>query len=348
MAIAYYNEINPTAAAWLRNLIAGGMIPAGDVDERSIEDVTPDDLRGYTQCHFFAGLGGWAHALRLAGWPDDRPIWTGSCPCQPFSQAGQGLGLADERHLWPSFFWLIQNCSPPFVCGEQVSGADGLEWFDVVFADLEKELYAVAGFDLCAASIGAPHIRQRLYWLADADRQRCERNRELSLRAEKDPRRKEAKREQLANVPARLRSFSGVADTDCQQRQNSIPGRREGDHQKGKRETVKSTGFRLPGGLANSDSLIEQRGLSGRPHSEREVITRQAGLCRADSRPGPVNGYWSDADWLSCRDGKWRPARPGSFPLAHGIPGRVGRVSAYGNAIVAPLAAEFIRAYMEI
>ena len=85
---AYYNENNRFAAQWLRNLIAAGDIAPGDVDERSITEVRPDDLRGYTQCHFFAGIGGWSAALRLAGWPDDRPVWTGSCPCQPFSAAG--------------------------------------------------------------------------------------------------------------------------------------------------------------------------------------------------------------------------------------------------------------------
>jgi DNA (cytosine-5)-methyltransferase 1 len=78
---AYYNELDPFAAAWLRNLIAAGLIPQGEVDERSIEDVTPNDLAGFRQCHFFAGIGGWPLALRLAGWPDERPVWTGSCPC---------------------------------------------------------------------------------------------------------------------------------------------------------------------------------------------------------------------------------------------------------------------------
>ena len=61
---AYYNEFDPFAAAWLRNLIAQGLIAPGDVDERSIKDVSPDDLRGYTQCHFFAGIGGWSYAAR--------------------------------------------------------------------------------------------------------------------------------------------------------------------------------------------------------------------------------------------------------------------------------------------
>ena len=121
MKPAYYNEIDPYAAQHLRNLIASGLIAPGDVDERSIEDVAPDDLAGYGQCHFFAGVGVWSYALRRAGVPDDFPVWTGSCPCQPFSSAGKGAGFADERHLWPAFHWLISQCRPAVVLGEQVA-----------------------------------------------------------------------------------------------------------------------------------------------------------------------------------------------------------------------------------
>lgn len=69
----YYNEIDPYAAQQLRNLIAAGHIAYGHVDERSIVDVRANDLAGFVQCHFFAGLGGWPLAFRLAGWPDSRP-----------------------------------------------------------------------------------------------------------------------------------------------------------------------------------------------------------------------------------------------------------------------------------
>jgi len=169
---AYYNEIDPHAAAWLRELIKRGLIAAGDVDERSIEDVKPGDLRGYRQCHFFAGIGGWSYALRLAGWPDDQPVWTGSCPCQPFSAAGKRAGFEDERHLWPAWFHLIRQCSPAVVYGEQVASRDGLDWLDLVQADLEGAGYASAAADLCAAGVGAPHIRQRLWFVADAGGER--------------------------------------------------------------------------------------------------------------------------------------------------------------------------------
>ena len=165
---AYYNEIDPFAAQWLRNLIAAGHIAPGDVDERSIEEVSADDLKGYTQCHFFAGIGGWSYAARLAGWPDDQPMWTGSCPCQPFSTAGKRKGTDDERHLWPVFFELIRQCSPSIVFGEQVGKKPGLEWLDGVRFDLQMASYAFGAASLCASIAGYPE-RPRLFWVADAN-----------------------------------------------------------------------------------------------------------------------------------------------------------------------------------
>ena len=162
----YYNEVDHSAAEWLRALIARGLIPAGTVDERSIADVRPADLAGFDQCHFFAGIGGWPCALALAGW--QGPAWTGSCPCQPLSVAGQRRGDADQRHLWPAFQHLIAECRPATVFGEQVAGKAGREWLAGIRADLEAAGYAVGAADLCAAGVGAPHIRQRLYWVADA------------------------------------------------------------------------------------------------------------------------------------------------------------------------------------
>ena len=170
--MVYYNEIDPYAAQWLRNLIAAGHIAEGDVDTRSIKDVRADDLRPYVQCHFFAGIGVWSHALRLAGWPDDRPVWTGSCPCQPFSVAGSNRGVNDERHLWPDWFRLIDERRPSVVFGEQVEAAIGHGWLDLVQTDLEGKGYAVAAAGIPAAGVQAPHIRQRLWFVADAQRKR--------------------------------------------------------------------------------------------------------------------------------------------------------------------------------
>lgn len=163
---AYYNEFDPYAAQWLRNLIANNLIAPGDVDERSIVDVQPDDLKGYTQCHFFAGIGGWSYAARLAGYPDDRELWTGSCPCQPFSEVGQRKGFSDERHLWPAWFSLIQGRRPAVVFGEQVPEAISLGWLDHVPSDLESEGYSIGAAVLSACVVEARQERERLWFMA--------------------------------------------------------------------------------------------------------------------------------------------------------------------------------------
>ncbi len=172
---AYYSEHDPFAAAWLRELIKAGLIADGEVDERDIQDVQPGDLAGFTQCHFFAGIAGWSYALRLAGWADDRPVWTGSCPCQPWSVAGANQGSDDSRDLWPTWRRLIAECRPVSVFGEQVASADAVLWIDRVAEDMEGMGYALGAFVLPASSVGAPHRRDRFYFVADADSANAER-----------------------------------------------------------------------------------------------------------------------------------------------------------------------------
>ncbi|EBR6786040.1 DNA cytosine methyltransferase [Salmonella enterica] len=301
-ATAYYNEIDPFAAAWLQNLIDAGCVAPGVVDTRSIEEVTANDLKGFTQCHFFAGIGVWSYALRCAGWPDSRPVWTGSCPCQPFSQSGKRRGFNDPRHLWPTWFYLVSQCRPDVIFGEQVASKDGLTWFDAVQFDLEKAEYAVAVVDLCAAGFGAPHIRQRLFWVADAA---------------------------------------------YKQHQECLPGREESHCPQSGRSPAELTGYCLSDGMAYANNDRQQSGCRGGSSSKSPIKRNNPGRCGEAVFSSPVNGYWRDADWLFCRDGKWRPVKPGLKPLVNGTPGRVGQLRAYGNAIVAPVAEAFIRAYME-
>lgn len=326
--VAYYNEFDKHAAAWLRELIKEGLIADGEVDERSICDVSPADLAGFEQCHFFAGIGGWSLALRQAGWPDNRPVWSGSCPCQPFSSAGQRKGFADERHLWPDFFRLIEACRPVTVFGEQVASKDGLAWLDTVRADLEKTHYSWGGADLCAAGFGAPHIRQRLYWVADANSNRCN-------EGERD------------NTPSRYRD-SSTTDGDACRLADSESGR-----QWSRRETIqgKDRGRGTAGRMGNSDKQGSCR--SSRDESDEKRRTIKDGSATTSGiydsgLPDPTNGFWRDPDWLWCRDNRWRPVESGSSPLAHGIPHRTPLLRGYGNAIVVPQAAAFIEAYMEI
>lgn len=285
-ALAYYNENDETAAAWLRELIKAGEIAYGFVDERDIRDVRPDELFEYTQCHFFAGIGGWSLALKRAGWPDDKPVWTGSCPCQPFSAAGRGEGVDDERHLWPHWFHLISQCQPPIVFGEQVASKDGLGWFDLVQFDLEAAQYAVGAADLCAAGLGAPHIRQRLWFVAES-----------------------------------------LADAGIE--------RQPGPGELGQPSYSKKVEDREIGGTVNAggrvrmaDSECESLGRRGlhRPSESYEAAGARAsgepvgnGAIRNNGRTSPLDGFWKDADWLHCRDGKWRPVEPASQRMAHGV-----------------------------
>jgi DNA (cytosine-5)-methyltransferase 1 len=165
---AFYNEIDPYCCAWLSNLMDAGQITPGKIDDRPIEEITSDDVLGYDRAHFFAGIGGWDIALNLAGWGDGKGkiTWTGSCPCQPFSNAGQKTGTADKRHLWPAWNRLIERCRPPVIFGEQVEAAIRQGWLDAVFDDLENQAYACWAGALPACSVGAPHIRQRLWFVA--------------------------------------------------------------------------------------------------------------------------------------------------------------------------------------
>ena len=419
---AYYNEIDSKAAAWLRELIKRGHIAPGEVDERSIEDVKPSELMGYTQCHFFAGIGVWSHALRQAGWPDDRPVWTGSCPCQPFSAAGKGKGITDERHLWPALYHLIRQCKPDVVFGEQVASKDGLGWLDIVQTDLEAARYSVGAVDLCAAGFGAPHIRQRLYWVADASNNghappyglreatqspqqtgansirqfegssnadgmadagssTGKRNAGAVLGAEKEVGGEDGAQHGYSTLRhGDGGSVSIVADnqSDGRQSQQSDAGGGFVRNEEGQairlgrngavdgmadtssqQEYAAATGGLYPqlgsgshaDGMAGSSSEGLQRRLLGWETARRENQHGHVGCdgtANGTFLPGPTNGFWGAADWLLCRDGKWRAVEPSTFPLVDGAPARVGRLRGYGNAIVAQVAQAFIEAYLDL
>ncbi|EPK6501875.1 DNA cytosine methyltransferase [Klebsiella aerogenes] len=367
-----YNEIDPYAAEWLRNLIKAGHIAPGVVDERSIEDVTPDELREFTQCHFFAGVGVWSYALRRAGWPDDRPVWSGSCPCQPFSSSGKGEGFDDDRHLWPAFAWHIAQRQPVTVFGEQVASNHANEWFDLVQSDLERMGYAFGLVPFPSAGIGAPHIRDRAYWVADA-------NSGLSEWAGRDRQTGRVKYSDGGHV-------GGMADTYSERQQpagnKTRPGKLGGSGEAGAladTDRQRRAGERLQHIKGREDPQAGRHGEAGRlgdangerleRHGGHDGAAGGQGAVRSVAAPGihlpalEVNGFWRDADWLYCRDGNWRPVEPGAFPLVDGAAARMGRVQpglaklasrnrrgrlkGYGNAINAEAARVFIRAYLD-
>jgi DNA (cytosine-5)-methyltransferase 1 len=292
----YYSEWDPYAAQWLRNLIAAGLIPAGHVDTRSITDVQPSDLAGYRQCHFFAGIGGWPLPARLAGWPDDRELWTGSTPCQPFSVAGKGKGQDDDRHLWPHFFGLIRARRPAAFLGEQVAAAVGKAWLDGVLDDLEGIDYAGRAVVVPACAVNAPHRRDRLWVLAHTDHPGSQGQLGHVVRAA------EGWREQAGPAAA-----TGVLDRTA--------------------------------GTAVADAESSR--------CAPRVSTAPGARHRRAIESGCGDDFWHSAKRITGHDAKGRRIEPSISLLAHGISGRVGRLRAYGNAIVPQVAAEVIGAYMD-
>lgn len=379
----YYNDHDPAVLAWASELIKKGLVPDGEVDGRSILDVSPDDVREFTQCHFFCGILGWSLALRLAGWPDDRPVWTGSPPCQPFSSAGRQLGKDDSRHLAPHFIDLVRACRPRVLFGEQVASSDVFgkaakrargkpiappqwAWLDDLSDRLEAARYAVGASDFPSAGVGAPHIRQRTYfgainieWLSDtASIRRFGRGPGETGAEPGSQQRPDGFCDaggMVHGIGARLEGHSGHGDGSHE------PGRIDQDAP----GSVAEAG--ADGGVADAhgrDARAEGLQRSG----EQRQQPKNGGNADRDRGSGPIHSFWSDPDWLFCRDGKLRPVEstvlglaarvpaelvrsgafvPASYPLSKGGKDsrRVMRLRGYGNAINPWAAKEFIQAF---
>ncbi|HUX01938.1 MAG TPA: DNA cytosine methyltransferase [Phycisphaerae bacterium] len=372
----YYNDNDPACQRWLRKLMRARVIPKGNIDGRSIRQVQTPELRGYDQCHFFAGVGGWAFALRLARW--EGPVWTGSCPCQPFSVAGRRRGRRDERHLWPLWWRLIAECHPPVIFGEQVASALGREWLSGVRSSLESVGYSVGAADLCAAGVGAPHIRQRLFWVADA-----EPDGRKGAESTEWPKASRGRRPAESSQEAGRLAYSnggnagdGGIQRGGEHRQRAKDGgtgglelapndgRDEGGAEPGGRDVAGGCGT---GRLGDAGGAERPTPRARGPLSEVEGQgTRAVKSLPASEYDGP----WGDFALIPCADGKLRrvPAESQLLGVADGLPAcladlpaecgfplaRKGAVAdravilrGIGNAIVPQVAATFVKAYME-
>ena len=189
-------------------------------------------------------------------------------------------------------------------------GANGLPLYALIWKSWDMP----AGLPICAlAGVGAPHIRQRLWWVADAT---GERGRAGAGRQDGE----------------KVGNGSGLADSGyAERRQRDRPRDVEGGNLRRQERQEGSTQL----GECGPTSGLGDTNQPG-PQGRREHLGEYA-----DQLPA-----WAASEFIPCADGKARPVEPGIFPLAHGVPGRVGRLRAYGNAIVPQVAAEFVRAFV--
>lgn len=363
--IHYLNEWDAFAAQWCRNLAEMKQIPACEVDETDIRKFTGDRLNGYSQCHFFAGIGGWPLALRLAGVPEDASVWTASCPCQPFSRIGKKQGTDDERHLWPEFRRLYRLGRPQIMFGEQVAGKDGIEWLKAVRDDLQEDGYATASAVLRSPLVEKDHDRPRIYWGAWSARD----FRPVRFASDCD---------QFGYCPE-----CGIDYAECEcpgptedgvvvvESDGGLFGCRLADSDNAGQQAGRGTVFKHQwddsrgGGICNGSQLVYPSGAGpqghGRDGNDKSKPRRNDRLSG-----GSIATPSGDVCLVECENGKWRCFQSGSFPMAYGIPSslgrgkseldrlaknaranRNGRIKGYGNAIVPELAAVFIECFFE-
>lgn len=354
----------------IRQFMVDGLIPHGDVDTRSILEVTPNDLKPYTQCHFFAGIAGWTFALQRAQWPADRPVWTGSCPCQPFSSAGRQKGKEDERHLLPAWLNLVRQCRPASLYGEQVASAIAHGWLDDVYQGLEAEGYAVGAAILPACSVGAPHKRDRLWFVAHTAIPRplsrphtgIHRGEESAGTWHGEPERCGAAGSDMADAtdtglsqwgepqvvrpqpqpePQRCSGDGDVGNSQGDgrgQEHSDARGSGEGNGQ------GKGAGFTDNGDGPLADT--ERRRPSGPGTLGQPLHPTPSEDGQANRADHAGSGMYANAQWLLCPDQKYRLIEPSISLLAHGVQFRRPILYGTGNAIHPEVGAEFIKATM--
>lgn len=331
----FYNDIDEKACAWTRELIRTGLIPDGVVSCTPIQEINPYELTQFTQCHFFCGISGWSFALQLAGWPASRPVGTGSCPCQPFSCAGSQKGSADERHLWPAFFKLIRECRAlgqrwtDAIFGEQVESAIAHGWLDEVSADMEGEGYALGAAILGAHSVGAPHRRQRLYWVAYADKGQCGRE---PVGEERKPDRDAAGRNESDGelesgcADSSMANPDGWQSGDGELQSSGQHGQQPEDGGAGSMDNADSSRLNgqksAPEGAPRNETWMRVPS-DGRPNGVAQGDTDDPGSQGRGLRPDDNAGSWAawttGVEFLACTDGRKRLIKSSIFPLAYGF-----------------------------
>ncbi len=270
---------------------------------------------------------------------DGRPfrghvdILTGGFPCQPYSTAGKRLGKDDERHLWPEMCRIISEVAPAYVVGENVRGL--LNWnggvvFDEVCADLEYLGYEVWTGILPAAGVGAPHRRDRIWWIAyhpdhyrtmrESQRDACQGGAERIQ--ERDPVQRSDKPSGVRDVGDTNGTASGTLETLCGRQDDEPAGVCQGDASDTCGTGLQRSQFN--GGPSEKGSIKREGGFFTRPIQPNwEKFPTQPPVCGGD------DGLPSELDGVTFS--KWRTES----------------IKAYGNAIVPQVAYQIFKSIFQ-
>ncbi len=347
----YYNEHNAYRAAVLRERMEEGLLPKGVVDERDIETVPDEYFIGYTQIHLFAGIGGFPFGLRLAGFPEDRRIVTGGFPCQDISNAGKRAGITGARSgLWRQMVRCVRVVRPEFVFVENVAALLCRGMGDVL-GDLAEIGYDAEGDCVSAADVGAPHLRRRIWIVAHAigdgvrDESIAEQRSGGATIVERAGEVSDDSSERTRRLPVRSGrqiktapdfEWSGASLADAAKRGQPVCGqssRRDGFAARSGEAVANASGgrFQVCPALPQGESPAQSCGEAVPDSTEqRPPLTLQLG------KPESVRDAANTSRW---------PVEPDVGRVAHGIPKRVDRLAALGDAIVPQCVQEVVRRF---
>ena len=246
--------------------------------------------------------------VRGSDLPTRPDVICGGFPCQPFSQAGKQQAQDDARHLWPEMFRLIRECRPTWVVGENVAGLIRLG-LDEVLTDLESEGYSTRTFNIPACSVGAPHLRQRLWIVAHSD-------------SESEP-----DGSFDGNARQRQLGFEFVADSECKRERGRRISRSRKDNSKNE-EGLSVQSRRLGKTVADSDRDDRGRGRSTKSSGRKSRME-----------------HWSGGECN--RSEEWWEVEPDVGRLVDGLPNRVPQLRALGNSIIPQIAQKIAQAIKE-
>jgi len=303
-------------------------------------------------------------------------IITGGFPCQPFSVAGKQKGTSDDRHLWPEMFRIIKAFKPRFVIGENVRGIvniqDGVV-FETVCTNLEDEGYEVQPFNIPAAGVGAPHRRERIWFIAvredvantignnerreisrsyEEERRIQEEHRQNNSTTGKSSRTSEIRNgdngyENMENSRRTLRQGSELFNTN----EDEVGKENANQHQRSSSSSesnVADTDTRL--GNGENEEIQTGRNTSNISSSEMANTNseRLEGLGQSSSQFNETSSSTSRSEERQGQvDQGWWSVEPNVGRVAHGVSGRVHRLKALGNSIVPQIAEEIGKAIIK-